>query len=83
MPRKKKEETFETAAGRLEQIVDSISGGEMPLHDTVSLYKEGLTLAAFCVEALNKTEQEVNELRKTADGVFELVKLDNLIDKGI
>jgi len=74
MPRKKKEDTFETAADRLEKIIDSISSGEVQLHDTVSLYKEGLTLAAFCVEQLSKTEQEVNELKKTSNGTFELLK---------
>jgi len=77
MPKKVKIANFETAAERLEEIVDIIDGGELPLHETVSLYKEGVELATFCAEGLQKAEQEVMELRKTADGVFELIKFDD------
>ena len=76
MPKKKKTDNFETAAARLEEIVDIIDSGELPLHETINLYKEGIELASFCAEDLQKAEQEVLELRKTADGVFELIKFD-------
>lgn len=76
MPKKKKVADFETAAERLEEIVDIIDGGELPLHETVSLYKEGVELAAFCAEGLQKAEQEVMELRKAVDGTFALLKFD-------
>ena len=77
MPKKmKKPYSFETAAERLEEIIDIIDTGELSLHETVSLYKEGMELAAFCAEGISNAEQEVLELRKTVGGVFELVKFE-------
>jgi exodeoxyribonuclease VII small subunit len=69
----KKQIDFESAAERLEAIIGKIDGGGVPLHDTLTLYKEGVELAAQCAETLQKAEQRVLELRKTADGVFETV----------
>jgi len=76
MPKKKKINDFEAAIERLEQIVDNIDQGELPLQEAISLYKEGIELAAFCAENLQKAEQEVFELRKATDGIFELVKFN-------
>ena len=77
MAKKKKIADFETATERLEEIVEIIDCGELPLHETVNLYKEGVELATFCAEGLQKAEQEVMELRKTADAAFELVMFDD------
>ena len=43
---------------------------ETGLENSVKLYKEGVTLSVYCSEILNKAEQQVMELRESADGVF-------------
>ena len=62
----KKKQTFEEATERLEEIVERLEQEEIPLETAVSLYKEGLTLAALCKEKLAAAEGEIVLLRKEA-----------------
>ena len=43
-----KKATFEDNMKRLEEIVEALESGNLPLEDTVKLYKEGMTLSAQC-----------------------------------
>lgn len=67
MARKK---TFEEALTRLEEIAELMEQGEAGLENSVKLYKEGVELSIYCSEILNKAEQQVMELKESADGVF-------------
>lgn len=71
-----KKQNFEEALARLEEIAELMESGELSLDDSVKLYKEGVKLSAFCAEKLTKAQQEVAELKKTADGVFKTVGFD-------
>lgn len=67
-----KKATFEDNMKRLEEIVEALESGNLPLEDTVKLYKEGMTLSAQCGAALKKVEQEVEKVTATASGDVKL-----------
>ena len=63
----KVEMTFEERLQRLQEIVAGLESGTLPLEESVSLYKEGLTLSKLCKEQLEKAR---NEVRLLSDGEF-------------
>lgn len=71
-----KKQSFEKALARLEEIAQAMESDETGLEESVKLYKEGIEISAFCAEKLNKAQQEVTELKKTADGIFKTVAFD-------
>ncbi|HTR99693.1 MAG TPA: exodeoxyribonuclease VII small subunit, partial [Bacteroidota bacterium] len=52
MTAKKKEETFEDSLHRLEEIVQRLEQGDVPLEQAMQLYEEGVTLSKTCAEKL-------------------------------
>ena len=66
---------FESSLARLEEILDLMENERPSLKETLELYKEGAGLSAFCMSELNKAEEEVTVLRRTAEGVFEQTPL--------
>ena len=61
--------TFEQALARLEQIVKSLEGGNVPLEDLIKLFDEGTSLVKLCTERLDKAEEKV-KLLQIKDGVI-------------
>lgn len=59
-----KEQSFEAAMKRLQEIVAKLEGGEETLENSMNLFEEGAKLTAFCYEKLNGAEQRVTELAK-------------------
>lgn len=59
MPRKKAEKNFESALLALEESVKKLENGEITLEESIAEYKKGMDLAAYCMEVLNKAEQEI------------------------
>ncbi|MGI6255377.1 MAG: exodeoxyribonuclease VII small subunit [Acutalibacter sp.] len=57
---------FETAMGRLQEIVQKLESGEESLENSMKLFEEGAKLSAKCYEILEKAEQRVAQL-KTLD----------------
>ena len=55
----RKKQTFDEAMERLEEIVEQLEQEEVSLETAVSLYKEGLSLAALCREKLSAAEGEI------------------------
>ena len=66
MPPKKL--TYEKALANLEEIVAKMEEGGLSLDDSIALYKEGVELARFCDERLNRAEGELSILQQTTDG---------------
>lgn len=58
MPRKIAK-NFEEALVQLEDTVKSLETGDVSLEDSIKAYKKGMDLAAFCMEILQKAEQEI------------------------
>jgi len=68
MPKKKT--SFEADITRLSEIVEQVEDSETPLDTAISLYKEGLELAAKCGETLGQYEEEILTLQKDANKNF-------------
>ncbi|MBI3192957.1 MAG: exodeoxyribonuclease VII small subunit [Ignavibacteriae bacterium] len=69
---KEKKDTFEYSLRRLEEIVESLEEGSVPLDDALKLYEEGISISKQCIEKLNSAELKLKRLSKDAKGNFEL-----------
>ncbi len=56
---KKQDPGFEEQLRRLQEIVQELERGELPLERNVALYKEGRALARSCGELLERARHEV------------------------
>ncbi len=56
----RKKLTFENAMESLEEIVQQLETGDIPLNDLIDKYNEGMKLSAFCLSELNRAEQIIN-----------------------
>ena len=54
--------TFEEALKRLEQVVDTLESGEVPLETVINLFQEGMQLSQICGQKLDKVEQKIETL---------------------
>ena len=55
------EPNFEQSLARLEQIVESLDDGNLPLEKSLALFKEGTKLARACRELLAEAEVQVKD----------------------
>ena len=62
------EKKFEKSMQRLEEIVLSLEGGELPLEDSLKVFEEGMKLVKFCSDKLEEAEQKVTLLVKESGG---------------
>jgi exodeoxyribonuclease VII small subunit len=53
---------FEAALTELESIISRMESGQLPLHQSLSAYKRGTELLAFCQKALTDVEQQIRIL---------------------
>ncbi|DAC55488.1 MAG TPA: exodeoxyribonuclease VII small subunit [Candidatus Poseidoniaceae archaeon] len=51
------------AIERLEEIVQALERGGIPLDETLKLYEEGAKLLDFCQQELASAEGKLNEMR--------------------
>lgn len=63
---------FEASMARLEEIVDLLDSGELPLEDAMKIFEEGMKLSHFCSDKLNQVEKRIQVLTKQEDGNFQL-----------
>lgn len=54
-----KKKNFENAIAELEERVKRLESGDITLEESITEYKKGMDLAAYCMEVLKKAEQEV------------------------
>lgn len=55
---------FETALAELEEIVQTMEGGQLPLEDAITAYRRGTELLAHCQEQLREAEQKIRILEE-------------------
>jgi len=60
--------TFEDSMTKLEQIVDSLETGDLPLEKALKKFEEGVRLSKFCFNKLDETEKKVSLLLKDQNG---------------
>lgn len=68
-----KQPSFEASLRRLEDIVDQLERGDVPLEESLTMYEEGIRLSKICVEKLQQAELRIKKLGKDLQGNLELV----------
>ena len=58
---------FGQALTRLEEIVGKLEQGNLPLHDSVALFKEGTQLAQRCSKLLADAQATINALSASVE----------------
>ncbi len=61
---KKKENNFENALKRLEEISDLLENEDTPLEDSIKLFEEGIELKEFCEEKLKSAKLKIDKIVK-------------------
>lgn len=64
------EQKFEEAMKRLEEIVQSLEGGELGLEEALSIFEEGMKLVKFSSRKLDEAEKRVTVLIQEKGGGF-------------
>jgi exodeoxyribonuclease VII small subunit len=67
-------QTFEDSLRRLEEIVNKLEQGGVPIEDSIKMYEEGLALSKMCIEKLTKAELKLKKLSKDIDGNFQFLE---------
>jgi exodeoxyribonuclease VII small subunit len=67
--------TFEDAMIKLEQIVDRLEEGDVPLEEAIAFYKEGMELSKLCHDKLKSVEEQLTQMI-TEDGRTESFSID-------
>ena len=61
---KKKENNFENALKRLEEISDLLENEDTPLEDSIKLFEEGIELKEFCEDKLKSAKLKIDKIVK-------------------
>jgi exodeoxyribonuclease VII small subunit len=59
---------FETAMRDLEELVERLEHGDLPLEESLAAFERGVMLTRSCQTALKEAEQKVEILLKKAGG---------------
>ena len=64
----KNNKTFEVNMFRLEQIVRAMERGDVPLEESLKLFREGTDLVEACGKLLDEAELEIKKITPAEDG---------------
>jgi len=73
--------TFEDALQRLEQIVDRLEAGNLPLEESLKVFEEGVGLARRCAKYLEDAEKRIELLTRDDNGLLRTAPL--LLDEDV
>ena len=73
---------FEDALQRLEQIVDQLEAGNLPLEESLKVFEEGVGLARRCAKYLEEAEKRIELLTRDEQGVLKTEPLELEEDEG-
>jgi exodeoxyribonuclease VII small subunit len=68
--------TFEEALKRLEEIVETLEGGNSSLEESIKLYEEGMALGKSCMTQLNEAKLKLKKIQKNSSGALEEKDID-------
>ena len=60
--------SFEQALGELEQIVQRLEQGKIPLEDAINAYERGAALKQHCEAKLREAKERVDRISVASDG---------------
>jgi exodeoxyribonuclease VII small subunit len=63
-----KKQSFEENMERLEQIVRAMERGDVPLEESMKLFREGTELVQSCGKFLDEAELQVKQIAVAEDG---------------
>lgn len=66
------DKTYEEAFKRLEEILNLMNSGQVPLDKAVNLYKEASEITKFCEQKLENAENTILSLMKDQNGQITL-----------
>ncbi|MCX7940447.1 MAG: exodeoxyribonuclease VII small subunit [Endomicrobia bacterium] len=64
----KNKQSFEQALKRLEEIVNQLETGDVPLEKSIELFQEGIELVNFCNQKLEEVKHKVEMVVRTKEG---------------
>ena len=64
------EKDFEAALRELEQIVEQLEAGDLPLEQSLELFEQGVRLSRDCQKRLDEAERRVEILLKDEGGGY-------------
>ena len=70
--------SFEAALAQLEQIVNKLETGDVPLEDSIRIYERGAALKAHCERKLKEAELKVEKIVQGPGGAIGLEPADDL-----
>lgn len=68
-------QTFESALENLEQLVEQLESGDLPLEDSLAAFEKGVTLVKYCNQKLSEVEKKIELLVKDKDGKLQITAL--------
>ena len=68
--------SFESSLKELEQIVEQLEAGDLPLERSLELFEQGVNLSRDCQRRLDEAERRVELLLKNNDGTFSKVSIE-------
>ena len=72
-----KKQSFEDSLKKLEDVVDKMESGDIPLNECLDLYETGVKLSDFCAKELDAAEKRREKLQKDHTGGLETIPLDD------
>jgi exodeoxyribonuclease VII small subunit len=60
--------TFEMAMKQLEQIVQELETGDMPLEKAIKKFEEGIQISKYCSQKLDESEKRITLLMQDSNG---------------
>ncbi len=60
--------SFEKSLKQLEQIVQELESGDLPLEKAIKKFEEGVQLSKFCSKKLDETEKKITILLQDQEG---------------
>ncbi|RLA90268.1 MAG: exodeoxyribonuclease VII small subunit [Deltaproteobacteria bacterium] len=63
-----KYENFEEALKRLENLIQQLESGDLPLEQALQIFEEGMRLIRFCTHKLDEVEKKVEILLRDEEG---------------
>ena len=63
-------QTFEKSIQQLEEIVQELESGDLPLEKAIHRFEEGISLSKRCSKMLDETEKKISVLIRETDGTL-------------
>ncbi|UOQ93695.1 exodeoxyribonuclease VII small subunit [Halobacillus shinanisalinarum] len=62
MTNQESELTFEQAMEQLEELVEKLEAGDVPLEKAIQYYQDGMKLSKLCNEKLGRVEEQMQQV---------------------